>query len=50
MFVESHLQASVNYRKVHSVCTYIMGSHSVCTYTLNVLYICVVNTGQKMVR
>jgi len=28
-FLQNHLQASVNYREVHSVCTYIMGPHSV---------------------
>ena len=28
-FLQNHLQDNVNYRQVHSVCTYVMGSHSV---------------------
>ena len=28
-FIQNHLQASVNYRQVHSLCTYIEGSYSV---------------------
>jgi len=28
-FLQNHLQANVNHREVHSVCTYIIGTHSV---------------------
>jgi hypothetical protein len=35
-FLENHLQDNVNYREVHSVCTYIMGSHSVYIKTQKV--------------
>ena len=27
--LQNHLQANVNYREIHSVCTHIMGPHSV---------------------